>query len=146
MKESCRQSKGFSLIELLIVMVILGIIAAIAIPYLLHAKQAAHSASAVASLRLVHSSQGSYRQTSGVYGDMTILCDQGFINDPSLRAGLKSDYSYTVTPAAIPANGYTALATPASAPTIWNHYFVNETGVLRFEKGAAATSVSSPVQ
>ncbi len=138
--------RGFSLIELLIVVGIIGIVAAIAVPSLIHARRAANSASAVSSLRLIHSSQSSFRQSAGRYGDLTAL--GGYIADPLLRQGRKSQYDFTVTPdAARPAESYTAHATPSHPSTVntWRHYFVDASGVLRWNNGAPADINSQPV-
>lgn len=63
---------GFSLIELLIVVVIIGIVAAIAVPNLLRSRMAANEGSAISSMRTIHSAQLTYRATSGA-GQFTNL-------------------------------------------------------------------------
>ncbi|HEY0384588.1 MAG TPA: prepilin-type N-terminal cleavage/methylation domain-containing protein [Pyrinomonadaceae bacterium] len=141
--------RGFSLIELLIVVAIIGIIAAIAIPFMVQAQQSARSASAINSLRIISSGEASYRALNGTYGDMTALISINLISDPGIRAGRKSDYDFVITVGdAVLGDAtlyYKATATPATSPTRWVHYFVDASGVVRFEQAAPATVSSQPI-
>src|SRR6202012_1113961 len=104
-----KKQKGFSLIELLIVVAIILIIAAIAIPNLIKSKMAANEASSVGSVRTIKTGEGNYAASCpgpGFWAALVelnagALCAGGKgIIDPVLAAGKKSGYTFTYTPAA----------------------------------------------
>ncbi|NNF00909.1 MAG: prepilin-type N-terminal cleavage/methylation domain-containing protein [Pyrinomonadaceae bacterium] len=107
---------GFSLVELLVVVIIIAIVAAIAIPSLLASRRAANEASAISSLRTIHSAQATYFGTTGgntSYATLAQLGTDGLI-DTTLAGGAKSGYGFVMTLVAVSFNGYCAEANPTT--------------------------------
>jgi prepilin-type N-terminal cleavage/methylation domain-containing protein len=168
-------SRGFSLIELLIVVAIILIIAAIAIPNLLRSRIAANQASAVGSLRTLNTAEVTYATTyntgySSTLGDLgpgnagatavpnataAGLVDEvlaGSANGVGAAAttSAKSGYQFLYVPAGTDTSGridtYYFTATPVSVGTTGtNFYYTDQSGVIRQNSTAVAGSSDSPI-
>jgi len=154
-----KTQKGFSLIELLIVVAIILIIAAIAIPNLLRSRMAANEASAVGSMRTVNTSCVTYSTTYGIGFPSTLatLGTSGGASSTSadlidnvLASGAKSGYTFTYTAGAA-AGGviptYSLTAAPITPGQTGQRYFyTDQSGVIRFNVSALATVSDLPLQ
>ena len=156
-----KNQKGFSLIELLIVVAILLIISAIAIPSYLRSRMQANEASAVGSVRMINTAAMTYSSTYVDVGFPANMADMGGANPCSatstsacileemLSQGTKSGYSFVWTgDGASPSIAYALTATPLIVGGSGQRMFcTDQTGVIRNElSGAGCNASSSPVQ
>ena len=158
-----RKEGGFSLIELLIVVAIILIIAAVAIPNLLRSRMSANEVSAVASMRTVLTSELVYNSmyTVGYSADLPSLSDGGVaancippaipsataacLLDSNVASGTKNGYvfAYVATTVAATNGSFKLNADPANSGAGQRHFYTDQSNVVRVNVAAAA-SASDP--
>ena len=140
-----KSNRGFTLIELMIVVAIIAIIAAIAIPNLLRSRMQSNESSAIGNLRTIVGSEVAYHAANYMYtaafADLT-GATPAFL-DGNWDGTTKSGYDYTLGG---DANSFTANADAAVIGTTGNKgFFTDSSGVIRYENGGPATAVSTPI-
>jgi prepilin-type N-terminal cleavage/methylation domain-containing protein len=148
------RDSGFSLVELLIVVSVILIIAAIAIPNFIRSKMRANESGAVANLRNITTANVAYLTTYGIgyasglpklSGNNVIVdANAAGLIDEVLAAGNKSGYSYGYSVATVDSQGhvvaYTLTAEPLNFGTTGEKYFyTDQTAIIRFNTAAPAT-------
>jgi len=157
-----KASSGFSLIELLIVVAIILVIAAIAVPNFIRAKVAANQSSAIENCRTITSAEVLYYTTYGVGYAPTLMALGGPVSgtatatnaqiiDDVLSTGVRSGYNFTYVPLSIDASGayqdYSLNADPqAVSYTGNNHYFTDEPSVIHVNTLGPASVNDPPIQ
>ena len=156
-----RNQKGFSLIELLLVVAVILIISAIAIPSFLRSRMRANEASTVASLRVIVTAAVTYSNTYpnlgypaqlaflGGANPCTSASSQACLVDDSLAQGLKDGYKFELTGDGLtPSYSFTLSATPQVVGSSGQNMFcTDQTAVVHYNpSGAGCTSASSTLQ
>jgi prepilin-type N-terminal cleavage/methylation domain-containing protein len=141
--------RGFTLIELMIVIAIIAIIAAIAIPNLIEARKSGNEAAAIGALKAISSAQAIFQQKDSEgdntldYGSLAELSTATLV-DPVLGAATKQGYSFAVTNAEFTWSG---TCSPVSPGTSGDRYFyMDQSGVIRSSSSGVASSTSNALK
>ena len=139
-----RRKRGFTLVEIMIVVAIIVLLAAIAIPNLLRARLSANEATAIAAMRTLSTAMESFRAAQSPPAYPTNLTDLNATSPPYiddvLASGNKSGYTFAYTQTS--ANEYDVVATPQTANvTGVRDFFVDQSGVVRVGSDSSGTPI-----
>jgi len=142
---------AFTLIELMIVIAIVAIIAALAVPNLLEARKASNEAAAVSALRTIATAQSLFREgdkdknsTLDYATSLDALATAAGVIDPVLQSGTKQGYLFSINSAT--QFTFSATASPAVPGKSGDRYFyVDESGVIRYNTTGSPSSASAPI-
>jgi type II secretory pathway pseudopilin PulG len=123
---------GFSMVDLLIAVAVILILATISIPSLFRSHQAENESRAVAEVRTVNSAQITYRSSTGSFGTLSQLINDGVLD--SRFSGASSGYSFTITTDGV---DYTVSAYPVSSTTGRYGYYSTRDAVIRYSTAAS---------
>ncbi len=142
------RQKGFTLLELLIVVAIIMILATFAVPYAVKQRIQANQASAVNDLRVLRDAMEAYRADHNRYPTSFDRNTMGaYLSNPNMAVSPFTRRGYIFNISTAGRDTWHATAEPASPRSGGTrYYFVDESNLLRWNDGAAATATSEPIE
>ncbi len=140
-----KDKKGFTLIELMIVVLVIGIIASLSVPNLVKSKMAAHESSAISAVRSIVTAQITFATTGGAGGDFAAdlsALEASNLIDSVLGSGTAEAYSFSLTGSGVQ---YEINARPLVYGTSGvRSFFTDESGAIYYTTADAAATASDP--
>lgn len=142
--------QGFTLIELMVVVAVISVICAIAIPSMLRNRAQANESSAIEHLRVIASAQVSFNAAQQRYGTFADLTDDtlgpgmAFLNESWVDGVMKSGYSFTM--ASADGVNFVCFADPEAIGVTGTRFFrVDGSGMVRYSTAGQPTAADSPI-
>lgn len=137
-----KSSRGFSFIELLMVVAAITILVGLAVPHLQRVKVTAQEKVALAAVRTFFEAQALHHTFFQTYGDLDSLISNQYIDD-SFAGGRKSGYDFSISSASF--YGFELVAVPSEIGVTGDKgFFIDETGVIRFTEDGSPPGAASP--
>jgi len=140
-----KMKKSFTLVEIMIVVAIIALLAAIAIPSFLRARLNANESAAISALHTISAAAQSYRSVNPTYpGTLASLaCANPAYIDNVLGSGAKQGYSFYL-------EGYTFTFSATARPITYQRtgvrsFYVDESGIIRYTTASASATSTDPV-
>ncbi len=141
-----RETKGFTLLELMIVVAVIAVVAAIAIPNLLRSRMQANESAAIQDLRVIAGAEISHhlaRQRFGSFADLTSVIPE-FVDAGWVEGREKSGYTFSIPNA--DANTFSCFADPIVAGVTGERYFrTDESGAIRYSHSGQPEKTAPPI-
>lgn len=136
-------NKGFTLLELMLVVAVIAILSAMAVPALLNARKAANEAAAISMLRTLTSVNEQYQTRfeayAGTLGNLSVV---NYI-DNSFGSGQKQGFTFTYAGGT---DSWTCAADPTSPGESGDrHFYIDATGVIRMSSSGPASTTDPPI-
>ena len=138
-----KTQRGFTLLEIIFVVAVLGIITTFAVPSYLSSRMAANEGAAIGALRLISAAEVIHNERYGSYGTLDELIARGLV-DPTF--GNATRRGYMIDTITVNTFEYTAFADPENFGTSGERYFyIDDSGVIRQATGSPADASAPPV-
>ncbi len=137
-----KRQGGFTVIELMVVITILAIVVAFAVPGLREVKKAGNESVTISALRTLSSGQEGYRARYGGYGGMATLETAGYVDETYAMA---PRHGYIYNDGAVTPYAWSATADPESTASGDRYFYIDQSNVIRESTAGTASATDSAI-